>query len=127
MTARVSIPQSEFDGLGLSGTFEEGAPWYEVSIPQSEFDGLGRVIPFALQFAEEGVSIPQSEFDGLGPGMWRSFRGMSHWFQFPSRNSMDWDSRHDGKNVERNSTFQFPSRNSMDWDMGVEKEKGGAR
>ena len=37
------------------------------------------------------VSIPQSEFDGLGPVIRILVRTVSLLFQFPSRNSMDWD------------------------------------
>ena len=38
-------------------------------------------------------------------------------FQFPSRNSMDWDSGPTYAWPTVTSLFQFPSRNSMDWDI----------
>ena len=38
----VSIPQSEFDGLGLGANVDFPDRVVSVSIPQSEFDGLGR-------------------------------------------------------------------------------------
>ena len=40
---KVSIPQSEFDGLGLHSYAGADALDRLVSIPQSEFDGLGRI------------------------------------------------------------------------------------
>ena len=165
-------------------------PVISVSIPQSEFDGLGRIL-FICFPAAMGVSIPQSEFDGLGRGWtgygtgllgcfnspvgirWIGTGGDAHrrgrasvcfnspvgirwigtydwasvWFyeaelfQFPSRNSMDWDTvrrcrRERGRrsfnspvgirwigtsrpacSPSEKRSFQFPSRNSMDWDV----------
>ena len=135
----VSIPQSEFDGLGRtppllswSGTFGFNSPvgirWIgtcirlpgfpkkaAVSIPQSEFDGLGRgfyahLVDVVFRF-NSPVGIRWIGTDGLrrtGDGVSLCFNSpvgirwigtrrpgipsfLSPWFQFPSRNSMDWD------------------------------------
>ena len=64
-----------------------------VSIPQSEFDGLGRAVVAFFIWPSSQVSIPQSEFDGLGRTGASVGKGTSVGFQFPSRNSMDWDHR----------------------------------
>ena len=40
-------------------------------------------------------------------------------FQFPSRNSMDWDAHRSRRRSSLPRRFQFPSRNSMDWDVSM--------
>ena len=108
----VSIPQSEFDGLGHVQRPDNQAVGKGVSIPQSEFDGLGHTAPpptpshlgrfnspvgirwIGTRLGEpilvrrRAVSIPQSEFDGLGPG-WGQ-RGPGQHFGFNSPVGIRW-------------------------------------
>ena len=54
------------------------------------------------------VSIPQSEFDGLGPPRAAFHPTAEHLFQFPSRNSMDWDATEVPDNRGEQISFNSP-------------------
>ena len=109
---RVSIPQSEFDGLGLLG---DGLSWGLLGCFNSPV-GIRWIGTWIFQTVDLGlgyVSIPQSEFDGLGLTCCCSSGVWSRKFQFPSRNSMDWDNESPGASWADLGEFQFPSRNSI--------------
>ena len=114
---QVSIPQSEFDGLGPTNTLKAQEAASSVSIPQSEFDGLGPDPYLGTRYAALVVSIPQSEFDGLGLGEVPPFR--TSFFYLVSIPQSEFDGLGPSTAVGHRSAtrpFQFPSRNSMDWD-----------
>ena len=92
-----------------------GALLVGVSIPQSEFDGLGPAVPVMSSRYRKSFNSPVG-IRWIGTPETPKTRHEGIAFQFPSRNSMDWDFPRISRDYSLSHRFQFPSRNSMDWD-----------